>query len=227
MLGRETAHVTPDGIGSKLVIKIPPLVHLFVACLIGGLAAIWINKGDEALKGVLGILAAALATYSAFYGRKAIISARERERRFETVKFSRIFSDNPLATARTALSTRFRQILNQQEKGNDETKHNAAVKVLSDEMLAAMEKRDSKGKETDDLVDEAIAVLDFFEDLAVGIEDGVFDNVTAYKLLRGPLVSFWRLHQEVAKRYRRVNGQPKLYAKTELLYDIWEKTAAE
>ncbi|WP_425616062.1 DUF4760 domain-containing protein [Anatilimnocola sp. NA78] len=222
--------ISPDGPSAQFPVKFPPWLHIFVFLLVLSLAGTWYWFGAEALKGTLGILAVVIATYSAYYARRSILSARDRElaarerdRCFETVKFSRIFSDDPLAEARTELATRFRQILNQQQiKGaTDASRHDSAVKSLSNEMLAAMEKRDSDGKGPDDLVDEAIAVLDYFEDLAVGIEDGVFDDSTARKLLRGAVISFWRLHQDVARRYRQVNNQPTAYAKTEKLYESW------
>ena len=66
-------------------------------------------------------------------------------------------------------------------------------------------------------------VLDYFEDLAVGIEEGVLDSVTARKLLCSALVSFWELLGGFVGRLREREGKKSFYESMEHLRDAWAK----
>lgn len=224
---RQDAHIFPDGTGSQITIKLPAKVHLAGLLLFLSLALVWMASDDQRLTSATRICTIIISFYALFYARRAIVSARERERRFETIKFSRVFSDEPLSTARESLSTRFRQIFNSQANGTDGEKHAASVRSLAEEMRQAMQARatpNAPPNQINDLVDEAIATLDYFEDLAVGIEEGVFDDITAQKLLKSPVLSFWDLHKGVAEQLRITTGRNTLYRNVEALYERWNKT---
>lgn len=229
---RHDTAVPPEGYGPTLFIRFPAKVHLAAALLAGALGLVWHFCGQDALKNVLGILAAMAALYSGFYARTAILSARERERRFETIKFSNTFSDALHIAARHAISNRFGQILNQQTLGSDGEKRAAAVAIMSAELRQSLKARESHtppgataaaagtGK---DLIDDAMLILDYFEDLAFGIEDGVLDGETARKLLRSPLMSFWELLRGLVEQYRVRGGRTTLYEGMEGMYKTWPK----
>src|SRR5688572_11925066 len=105
--------VAPEDEGA-LVVKLPARVHIAAVVAVIALGGIWYQFGQDTLKNTLGILVATLAFYSAFYARTAILSARERERRIETLKYSQVFSDAVHIAARTSISYRFGQILHKQ-----------------------------------------------------------------------------------------------------------------
>lgn len=241
---RQNPHVVPEGEGPTLTVRLPARVHWLAAGLAIGLGAIWFFFEEAALKNTLGILAAVAAIYSMFYARTSILSARERERRFETIKFSGVFSDASHIAARFAVSSRFGQILNQQT-GSDGEKRAAAVALMSSELRQALKVRESPGTYQGaaaatvnasgtagttgtipagkDLIDDAMLILDYFEDLAVGIEEGVLDSETARKLLRSPLMSFWDLLKGLVEQFRARDGRATLYEKMEKLAKTWPK----
>jgi hypothetical protein len=218
-----------DGPRRSVAIVFPAKVHCFAGALIIslGVVAYYARPALEPAVWILGILT---AYYSAFYARVAIRTSRETERRLETIKFSRLYSDAPTGTARDAIVVRFNKFLEKETGPNDKSRRAAAIAKLSQEMKDSLHRRQTTQPTQSAQPSEVtlsnldlhgLTMLDFFEDLAVGIEDGVYDEVTAQKLLGTALVAYWELLSGLAHLYRAERSDNTLYEAMEKISKRW------
>ena len=208
-----------DGVQSPtLQIKLPYKVHCFAGLMVLVLLLVaW--KADQHLGSAMAAIATLAAYYAAFYGRRAIVVSHDGAVIRETINFSRLYSIEPVCHSGRAIKKRFSELYSEQE-GEQVAKRRAAISRLSNELAAYLE--DSQNDETSEaLANHSLMMLDYFEDLAVGIEDGVFRDETAKKLLKAPLNQYWSLLENFVRHYQERSNDTTLYEGVQKLHEKW------
>ena len=211
----------PDGPTPTITLRFPPWVHIAAFVLIvslGGLAFF----ASSLFPPIISILAVVMAFYTAFYARKAIQSARTIKQISETVNFSRIYSTSPILEIRAEAIQRFDTIYSTIQRNTEAEKLLAANEEFSLQLRTALENRSSEHiHENPELLTNATCLIDYFEDLAVGIQAGLFDEETAKAALRQPLIQMWGMFSRFVEYFRAQRDTKSIYEHTEALYERW------
>ena len=190
-------------------------VMLLVCGVVGGTVFVVGWKVPDLLAPCSAGLTAAFAVVSAWYARKAIelqrkvaITAAIQQktvsqeiatnqdtagRRRATLEFSARYSTDPLLAARDIIYSKYQEHFIKADGKSDEDKRYNAVTALSQSVLDALDRRGTDDLSESDqcLISSVRMISDYFEDLAVGVEFGVYDEEVSRALLRTPLIKFW------------------------------------
>ncbi|MBL9125702.1 MAG: DUF4760 domain-containing protein [Planctomycetaceae bacterium] len=213
-----------DGDRLVLQIKLPPILHLAAFVGVMGIVGVGYFRPD-ALTPLLGSLGVLIAFYSAFYARQAIMTSHHNAVVSATIDFSRGFGDSRVQSARWALGAEYEALSSSvPSKLNDEQKIKEIGGLLSkkigDSKPEAKEGASAPPAHT--LYDDAVILLDYCEDLAVGVERGVLDEPTARDLLCSAICQFWTYLHPFVDNQRAKRGSKTLYIKFQELADRWK-----
>jgi hypothetical protein len=195
---------------------------------------------------LISIVSVIFVFYSVYYAKRSIEMNRDRDRRFRTIEYSMRFSSGPVSEARDAIYRRHngirREIL-ERKMVDPTTFEIEAIQELAAVLQTALVNRGTDGntsrgfrelapnaaqaqsighyRQTDDkLVSHVRLLLDMFEDLAVGIEEGVFDERISNELLAGLILNYWRQFSRFVDNHRDASS-PQAYKHFQALVDKW------
>lgn len=142
----------------------------------------------------------------------------------KTIEFSMTFSSSPVAEARAHMSTLWQSLKNDYEGNDDDANAVNANEDFSQTTVDAFEMKElgESDPESEQLVIYTRTILDFFEDLSVGLKQDVFDNEVAQELLGSPLRQFWDAFANFIKKDRIKRKQSSAYKHMEELRDRWK-----
>lgn len=212
-----------DGVMRSVEVTIPPTVHIAAVVLsfvMGGIA----YKDLDLVGPVAGCAATIAGLYSVYYARRSIETQRLREKRQKTIEFSATFSRAPVSDARGFMAATYESIVGDAVGPNDEAKSVDAQTIFSKTIDAAFDRRGSGDVSSTDkeLMRSTLIILDYFEDLTVGLSYGVFDEQVARNLLRGPLLRFWGDCSRFVEKYRIKQKHTSAYGEMESWAKRWK-----
>ena len=216
-----------DGDRFILQFVLPPSVHVGASIVIALVVAVALAF-TALLTPVLGLLGVLIAYYTVFYARQAIRTSYHNSIVLATIDYSRRFGDARVQEARWALGTKYEALSKAMSKdmGADE-------KILETGTEFAKKIGNSRPEPvagerpvlSETLFDDAIIILDYCEDLAVGIERGALDEATARDLPRSAVCKFWTYLGPLVEYQRIKRGSDTFYIKFEALASSWKNQA--
>ncbi len=232
-MARSKLDASVDGNAPEFIIRLPRMVHLgaalFALLFVGleyGKACLDASTADvlesvtTTLPGAGGVV---LAFYAAFYARQTFLMTRDRERIIRTLEFSRQFSLPPMTEAREVIVMVYNRVLHRFEQNQERHAAVKARQVIAKRIGDAFESRGTgTGNPHDEaLVGPTLLLLDYFEDLAVGIKMKTLDEDVARDLLRTPVESNWVRFRLLVDLIRAKAQQDSIFENFEWLRNRW------
>ena len=157
----------------------------------------------ELTKDIFSILSAEVAAIALVYTAVSINQTYEKEKKKYAGEFIKTFRSEEF----TKYNIRLRDILKELSK--------AATQTEKEEVL-------KKIKSEDEVIKSLGIVLNFFEEIAISIENDMADEAYLKNFFRGIVVGYFDGYRWLINERRKLNNEPYIYSKFETLANKWK-----